>query len=111
MLIFTIRKHVKNGLVDTQKAIANEYLDVRNIVARGGNDNIMKPIMITLMYLTFGGDIKLDTFEIHDTCSGWFHNNVKVVENKKRTLFSSDVYHEYKGKKVIGYVCGGDEPK
>ena len=23
----------------------------------------MKPIMITLMYLTFGGDIKLDTFE------------------------------------------------
>ncbi len=111
MLIFTIRKHVKNGLVDTQKAIANEYLDVRNIVARGGNDNIMKPIMITLMYLTFGGDIKLDTFEIHDTCSGWFHNNVKIVENKKRTLFSSHVYHEYKGKKVIGYVCGGDEPR
>tara|TARA_B100001250_G_scaffold382226_1_gene375193 strand:+ start:527 stop:862 length:336 start_codon:yes stop_codon:yes gene_type:complete len=111
VLIFTIRKHVKNGLVDTQKAIANEYLDVRNIVARGGNDNIMKPIMITLMYLTFGGDIKLDTFEIHDTCSGWFHNNVKIVENKKRTLFSSHVYHEYKGKKVIGYVCGGDEPR
>ena len=111
MLIFTIRKHVKNGLVDTQKAIANEYLDVRNIVARGGNDNIMKPIMITLIYLTFGGDIKLDTFEIHDTCSGWFHNNVKIVENKKRTLFSSHVYHEYKGKKVIGYVCGGDEPR
>ena len=24
----------------------------------------MKPIMITLLYLTFGGDIKLDTFEI-----------------------------------------------
>ena len=111
MLIFTIRKHVKNGLVDTQKAIANEYLDVRNIVARGGNENIMKTIMITLMFLTFGGDIKLDTFEIHDTCSGWFHNNVKIVENKKRTLFSSHVYHEYKGKKVIGYVCGGDEPR
>ena len=46
----------------------------------------MKPIMITLMYLTFGGDIKLDTFEIHDNCSGWFHNNVKILENKKRTL-------------------------
>ena len=24
----------------------------------------MKPIMITLMYLTFGGEIKLDRFEI-----------------------------------------------
>ena len=113
-----------------------EQQNVRSIVARGGNaleynyillfcwysfifnysycfdnDNIMKPIMITLMYLTFGGDIKLDTFEINDDCSGWFHNNVKVVENKKRTLFSNHVYHEYKGKKVIGYVCGGDEPK
>jgi hypothetical protein len=71
----------------------------------------MKPIMITLMYLTFGGDIKLDTFEIHDTCSGWFHNNVKIVENKKRTLFSSHTYHLYKGKKVIGYICGGEEPR
>ena len=71
----------------------------------------MKPIMITLMYLTFGGDIKLDSFEIHSSCSSWFHNNVKIVENKKRTLFSSHVYHEYKGKKVIGYVCEGHEPQ
>tara|TARA_B100001564_G_scaffold288351_1_gene251768 strand:- start:18 stop:233 length:216 start_codon:yes stop_codon:yes gene_type:complete len=71
----------------------------------------MKPIMITLMYLTFGGDIKLDTFEINSSCSSWFHTNVKVVENKKRTLFSSREYHLYKGKKVIGYICGGDEPR
>tara|TARA_R110000868_G_scaffold370748_1_gene634246 strand:+ start:154 stop:369 length:216 start_codon:yes stop_codon:yes gene_type:complete len=71
----------------------------------------MKPIMITLMYLTFGGDIKLDTFEIQTDCSGWFHHNVKVVEKKKRKLFSSHEYHLYKDKQVIGYVCGGDEPQ
>ena len=76
-----------------------------------GQGRQVKPIMITLMYLTFGGDIKLDSFEIHSSCSSWFHNNVKIVENKKRTLFSSHVYHEYKGKKVIGYVCGGHEPQ
>ena len=63
------------------------------------------------MYLTFGGDIKLDTFEIHTECSGWFHTNVKVEENKKRTLFSNHVYHLYEGKKVIGYICGGEEPR
>ncbi len=67
--------------------------------------------MITLMYLTFGGDIKLDTFEIQTDCSGWFHHNVKVVEKKKRKLFSSHEYHLYKDKQVIGYVCGGDEPQ
>jgi len=54
----------------------------------------MKPIMITLMYLTFGGDIKLDTFE-----------------KQKKTFMSNHYYHMYKGKRVIGYVCGGDEPK
>ena len=67
--------------------------------------------MITLMYLTFGGDIKLDTFEIQTNCSGWFHHNVKVVEKKKRKLFSSHEYHLYKDKQVIGYICGGDEPR
>ena len=67
--------------------------------------------MITLMYLTFGGDIKLDTFEIQTDCSGWFHHNVKVVEKKKRKLFSSHEYHLYKDKQVIGYICGGDEPR
>tara|TARA_B100001250_G_scaffold245746_1_gene211262 strand:- start:251 stop:466 length:216 start_codon:yes stop_codon:yes gene_type:complete len=71
----------------------------------------MKPIMITLLYLTFGGDIKLDTFEIQDSCSSWFHNNVTVHERKQRKLFSNHVYHEYEGKQVIGYICGGDEPQ
>jgi hypothetical protein len=67
--------------------------------------------MITLMYLTFGGDIKLDTFEVQTSCSSWFNTNVKVEENKKRKLFSSLVYHEYKGKKVIGYICGDNPPQ
>ena len=63
------------------------------------------------MYLTFGGDIKLDTFEIQTNCSSWFHHNVKVVEKKKRKLFSSHEYHLYKDKQVIGYICGGHEPQ
>ena len=72
---------------------------------------IMKPIMITLMYLTFGGDIKLDTFEIQQECSSWFHTNITTVEKKKKTFMSNHYYHMYEGKRVIGYVCGGEEPK
>ena len=67
--------------------------------------------MITLMYLTFGGDIKLDTFEIHTSCNSWFNTNVKIEENKKRKLFSSLEYHVYNDKKVIGYVCGDNPPQ
>ena len=67
--------------------------------------------MITLLYLTFGGDIKMDTFEINSDCSGWFNHHVKVLENKKRTLMSNHVYHEYEGKKVIGYICGDEPPQ
>ena len=72
---------------------------------------IMKPIMITLMYLTFGGDIKLDTFEIQQECSSWFHTNITTVEKKKKTFMSNHYYHMYEGKRVIGYVCGGEEPR
>ena len=71
----------------------------------------MKPIMITLMYLTFGGDIKLDTFEIQTECNSWFHHNITIVEKKKRKLFSSHEYHLYKDKQVIGYICEGHEPQ
>ena len=70
----------------------------------------MKPIIITLLYLTTFGELKMDTFEINESCSGWFHSNVKVHERKQRKLFSNLYYHEYKGKQVVGYVCGGDEP-
>ena len=67
--------------------------------------------MITLLYLTFGGDIKMDTFEINQSCDSWFHHNVKVHEQKKRKLFSNHVYHEYKGKQVIGYICNDEPPQ
>ena len=67
--------------------------------------------MITLMYLTFGGDIKLDTFEIYTSCNNWFNTNVKIEENKKRKLFSSLEYHVYNDKRVIGYVCGDNPPQ
>ena len=71
----------------------------------------MKPIMITLLYLTFGGEIKTDTFEINTECSSWFHYNVKVHEKKKKTFMSNHYYHTYKGKKVIGYICGDEPPQ
>mgnify|MGYP003135237299 FL=1 len=72
-----------------------------------------KITMITLLYLTPMGDIKQHSFEIpsKESCSSWFEREVKVNERKKRKLFSSHVYHTYKGKQVIGYVCGGDEPQ
>jgi len=69
----------------------------------------VKPIIISLMFLV-NGEIKLDTFEIHQDCNSWFNNNVKIEENKKRKLFSSIEYHIYKDKKVVGYVCAGNEP-
>ena len=70
-------------------------------------------VTITLLYLTLLGKIEMTSFEIpsKESCESWFHYNVKVKENKKRTLFSSHEYHLYKGKKVIGYVCGGEEPR
>ena len=63
------------------------------------------------MYLTFGGDIKLDTFEIQNSCSSCFHSNVTSVEKQKKTFMSNHYYHMYEGKRVIGYVCGGEEPR
>ena len=73
----------------------------------------MKPVIITLLYLTFGGEIKQTSFEIAsgESCSSWFNINVQVKENKKKKLFSNHVYHEYKGKKVIGYICSDHPPQ
>ena len=72
-----------------------------------------KITIITLLYLTPMGDIKQHSFEIpsKESCSSWFEREVKVNERKNRKLFSSHVYHTYKGKQVIGYVCGGEEPQ
>ena len=71
----------------------------------------MKPIIITLLYLTTFGDIKLDSFEIHMSCESWYHYNVKIIESKQRKMFSNLYYHEYKGKQVVGYICGDDPPQ
>tara|TARA_R100000700_G_scaffold35164_1_gene43610 strand:+ start:78 stop:293 length:216 start_codon:yes stop_codon:yes gene_type:complete len=71
----------------------------------------MKPIIITLLYLTTFGDIKLDRFEIFESCSSWYDRNVKVEQRKQRKVFSNHYYHSYKDKQVIGYICGGEEPQ
>jgi len=69
----------------------------------------MKPIIISLMFLV-EGEIKLDTFEIHQDCYNWFNSNVKIEQNHRKKLFSSIEYHVYKDKKVVGYVCAENEP-
>tara|TARA_Y100001951_G_C11159495_1_gene193934 strand:- start:7 stop:228 length:222 start_codon:yes stop_codon:yes gene_type:complete len=73
----------------------------------------MKPVIITLLYLTTFGEIKQESFEVvsGSTCESWYHHNVRITEQKKRKLFSNLYYHDYKGKQVIGYICGGDEPQ
>ena len=70
----------------------------------------MKPIMITLMYLTFGGDIKLKSFEINESCSGWWHHNVVQKEKRKKTFMTNHYYYVYDNKKVVGYICNDKEP-
>ena len=73
----------------------------------------MKPVIITLLYLSTFGNIEMQSFEIAsgNNCESWYHHNVKIHELKQRKLFSNLYYHEYKGKQVIGYICGGDEPQ
>ena len=72
-----------------------------------------KVTIITLLYLTTMGDIKQESFEIvsKESCASWYHHNVKITEAKKRKLFSNLYYHEYKGKQVIGYICGDEPPQ
>jgi hypothetical protein len=72
-----------------------------------------KIVIITLLFLTWNGEIKQQSFEIpsKESCESWYHHNVKVHERKKRKMFSNHVYHEYKGKQVIGYICGDEPPQ
>ena len=69
--------------------------------------------IITLLFLSWNGEIKQQSFEIpsKESCGSWFERNVKVHERKQRKVFSNHYYHTYKGKQVIGYICGGDEPQ
>ena len=73
----------------------------------------MKPVIITLLYLSTFGYIEMQSFEIASgaSCGSWFNHNVKVHERKQRKLFSNHYYHEYKGKQVIGYVCADHPPQ
>ena len=70
-------------------------------------------VTITLLYLTLLGNIEMTSFEIpsKESCESWFHHNVKVHERKQRKAFSNLYYHEYKGKQVIGYICGDEPPQ
>ena len=60
------------------------------------------------MYLTFGGEIKLDTFEIQQSCYTWYNSNVVIHEKKKKTFMSNHYYYMYNKKRVIGYICDGN---
>ena len=72
-----------------------------------------KIVIITLLFLSWNGEIKQQSFEIpsKESCGSWFERNVKVHERKQRKVFSNHYYHTYKDKQVIGYICGGDEPQ
>ena len=72
-----------------------------------------KIVIITLLFLTWDGEIKQQSFEIpsKESCGSWFNRNVQVQDRKQRKAFSNHYYHMYEGKQVIGYICGGDEPQ
>jgi len=72
-----------------------------------------KVTIITLLYLTTLGDIKMQSFEVvsGDSCESWYTQNVKVEERKKRKVFSNHYYHKYQDKDVIGYICSDEPPQ
>ena len=72
-----------------------------------------KVTIITLLYLTTMGDIKQESFELvsKQSCESWYEANIRVLERKKRKVFSNLYYHEYKGKDVIGYICSDEPPQ
>ena len=72
--------------------------------------------MISLLYLTFTGDIKSTNFvEIWEpqNCASWYHYEIKS-KPKKKTPLTGRTYYEYYGYgsegktiKVVGYKCSG----
>ena len=84
-------------------------------------------VTITLLTLTLFGKIEMTTFEIPNTremyydlgwkksnslvCSSWYHQNVVITTKKNPKPGENHYKHRWKGKKVIGYICGGHEPK
>ena len=75
-----------------------------------------KIVIISLLYLTFTGDIKSTKFvEIWEpqNCAGWYHYEIKS-KPKKKTPLTGRTYYEYYGYgsegktiKVVGYKCSG----
>ena len=84
-------------------------------------------VTITLLTLTLFGKIEMTTFEIPNTremyydlgwkksnslvCSSWYHQNVVITTKKNPKPGENHYKHRWNGKKVIGYICGGHEPK
>ena len=87
-------------------------------------------VMITLLTLTLFCKIEMHTFEIpntredyngrdginwHDSnalvCSSWYHQNVVITLKKNPKPGQNHYKHRWNGKKVIGYICGGHEPR
>ena len=93
-------------------------------------------VHITLLSLSLFGKIEMHTFEIPNSrefyhgydnltlaesnmlvCDGWYHANVmpsikenpKYVPFKKQRAYTLGKYKDIKN--IIGYVCGGHEPK
>ena len=75
-----------------------------------------KIVMISLLYLTFTGDVKSTKFvEIWEpqNCAGWYHWEIRS-KPKKKTPLTGRTYYVYKGYgsegktiKVVGYKCSG----
>ena len=72
--------------------------------------------MISLLYLTFTGDVRSTKFvEIWEpqNCAGWYHWEIKS-KPKKQTPLTGRTYYVYNGYgsegktiKVVGYKCSG----
>jgi hypothetical protein len=67
-------------------------------------------VTITLLTLTLFGKIEMTTFEIPNTREN-YDMNVKVSVKKNPKPGENHYKHRYKGKRVIGYICGGHEPR
>ena len=75
-----------------------------------------KIVMISLLYITFTGDIKSKKFvEIWEpqNCAGWYHWEIRS-KPKKKTPLTGRTYYVYNGYgsegktiKVVGYKCSG----
>ena len=95
----------------------------------------MEPVTITLLSLTLFGKIEMHSFEIPDTrelyhgydeisraesdmivCSSWYERNVVVnikpnplyKPGSKRNMYTKGKYKNI--KRIIGYICGRNEP-